>query len=267
MSSNCNACNASFGLKFDNLTCSFCGRLFCAGHLISNEDFVLNNASADFSGSGICFDCLFKQWNIDEKANGFMDRWIKRPFNKLISYVSNQPKPTEQIKISHTSLVKINRNIAWSIFMHQQEITLEDVFQNARSYAKLVSVNRGRNNERDVSLNDLYKFIDWIKSHPNLPDWIHDITWHKLESVQGGAGYVMDIWHVFFAAVASNPVTAIYHVGDRIVEQQTGKGLFTHVYQKTKNGMGLNINIRMAIIYYLAGCFIFKFYDVGEHVN
>lgn len=261
MSTKCHTCSAKFGNKFDCLTCSFCGHLYCDGHLIEEEMFVLNNDSREYSGQGICFDCLFKQWAVDERPKGIVDRWIKRPMQSAWSYLSNKPNATELVKVSDTSLSKINNKRAFAVFKHQHEIVFEDVIRDAKEYAKLVAVSRGRKNEKDLSFNDLYKFIEWIKNHPVLPEWAHAISWHQIESTPIGLAYVMDAWHIFSAAVATTPVGAIYHAGDRVLEQKTGKGFFSHVYQNAKDKSGLNFNLKMAVLSYIVGCFILQIYE------
>jgi hypothetical protein len=58
----------------------------------------------------------------------------------------------------------------------------------------------------------------------------------------------------------AHPISAAYHVGDRVVEQATGRSIFNNFYDKTKDKLGLNINPKMAIISYLSGLFILQLF-------
>lgn len=265
----CHTCDAEFGIKFDGMTCSYCGHIFCKGHLIENEMLAIDKLSHNNLElkDGICFKCLFNQWGVDEQPTGIFERWVRRPIINKWHYLFNKPNKTELVKVEESSLKEINSRRAWAIFKHQKEITLEKVIQDAREYAKLVAICKGRKNEKDVTLKDVYKFIEWIKNHPNLPNWAHGISWHWIESAPAGIEYIMDAWHVFSAAVATTPPVAIYHVSDRVFEQISGRGAASHIYEKSKDKLGLNFNLKMAVVSYMAGRFILQIYDTETTVD
>lgn len=266
----CSTCNAQFGVKFTEYICSVCNNKYCSAHLIEAKDIVLDSSiqPAISLKDGLCHHCIFKLWG---KADadlsppkgmvGRLSSSAKSLWNKSKSALMDTQNKTDLVKISDGAFEKMNSNISLAIFRHQKNIDLNFIVKELTNFARLYSVSHGRKNEKDFSLKDVYRLVDWLKTHPKLPGWSHDITWNLIESGPSGISYLTDIWHVVGTAVSlSNPVSAAYHVGDRVVEQATGRSIFDNLYVKTKDTLGLNVNPKMAIVSYLSGLFILQLF-------
>jgi hypothetical protein len=153
-----------------------------------------------------------------------------------------------------------------AIFRHQKDVGYDFIIQELTTFARLYSISQGRKNEKDFCLRDVYRLVDWLRSHPTLPGWAHGVSWNTIESTPEGIPYFMDIWHVVGAAVAlTNPATglpwAAYHLGDRVIDQGTGSGIFMSLYNQLRDKLGLNINPQKALVSYLAGLFILQLFN------
>jgi hypothetical protein len=268
--SACTTCNAQFGAKFTQYVCSICDRNFCSAHLIEAKDIVLDSSiqAEIVLKDGLCHHCIFKLWGkADDDLCAPKGIWgrlcvsMKVLWGKSKSLFSAAAEKTALVKISEGAFEKMNSNIALAVFRHQKDIGLDFIVRELTNFARLYSVSHGRKNEKDFSLKDVYRLVDWLKTHPTLPGWSHDITWDLLESGPSGISYLTDIWHVVGTAVSlSNPISAAYHVGDRVIEQTTGRGIFENLYINTKDKLGLNVNPKMAIVSYLSGLFILQLF-------
>lgn len=266
----CATCNAKFGVKFTEYICSVCNSKFCSAHFIEAKDLELDSSiqSSITLNEGLCHHCIFKIWGkSDEDLRAPKGIWgrlstsAKSLWDKSSSIFSDAPKKTELVKISGAAFEKANSNISLAILRHQKDIDLSFIVKELTNFARLYSVSHGRISEKDFSLKDVYRLVDWLKTHPTLPSWSHDLTWEIIESGPSGISYLTDIWHVVGTAVSlSNPISAAYHVGDRVVEQTTGRGIFENFYAKSKDTLGLNVNPKMAIVSYLSGLFILQLY-------
>ena len=274
----CSTCSAEFGIKFDKLVCSCCENVFCTGHFVKAKYLKIDKSiqSELPLADGLCYQCIFqvlgKADSVSASSKGVIGRItniLDSLWKKTKSTFSNALQKTDLIKISADSFEDINSSRSWSIFRHQQDVGYDFIIKDMTAFARLISINQGRKNEKDFSLNDIYRLIDWLKSHPNLPNWTHHLTWNSIESTPDGLAYFMDVWHVIGAVVClSNPATgyplAAYHLGDRLVDQGTGKGIFELMYSKIKWELGLNINTHKALVSYLAGLFILQLFSESE---
>lgn len=268
----CVTCEAEFGIKFSKLICSKCRQEFCSAHLIEAKHLEISPSlqSSIQQGDGLCYQCIFLVWGkTDEQItspNGIIGRVTSALialWEKTKSAFSNEPQKTDLVKILTNSFDDINANRSLAIFRHQKNIEYDFIIQDLTAFSRLFAVSQGRKNEKDFCLNDVYRLIDWVRSHPILPNWAHGISWNTIESSPDGLAYIMDVWHVVGAAMTlANPATglawAAYHLGDRAVDQGTGRGIFSNVYDKLKSKLGLNINPSKALVAYLAGLFIIQ---------
>lgn len=268
--SECSTCNAKFGAKFTEYVCSVCNAKYCSAHLIEAKDIALDSSiQTEISlKDGLCHHCIFKLWgkaDADLSApKGILGRLsssAKSLWDKLKSAFIDTQNKTGLVKISEGAFEKMNSNIALAVFRHQKDIELDSIVKELTTFARLYSVSHGRKNEKDFSLKDIYRLVEWLKTHPTLPGWSHDVTWNLIESGPSGISYLTDIWHVVGTAVSlSNPISAAYHVSDRVVDQFSGRSIFENFYDKAKNTLGLNVNPKMAIVSYLSGLFILQLF-------
>ena len=276
--SACTICNARFGIKFNKFVCSLCEKEYCSAHLIKSKYLELAPSVRDqFSlNDGLCHQCIFTLWgkaNTDldspKGVSGRLATVLKLLWVKTKSRLSNKPLKTDLVKISEDSFEDMNSNRAWIILKHQEDVGYDFILEDLTTFARLYAVSQGRKCEKDFSLKDVYQLVDWLKRHPKLPNWLHRMKWKTIESGPDGISYIQDIWHLVSAAVAlTNPATglpwAAYHLGDRVVEQQTGSGTFKTLYNKLKDKFELNLNPKKALVSYLAGLFILQLYSKPE---
>lgn len=269
---SCNICAAQFGPKFTLLVCSKCQLSFCTGHLILSQYAVFHSSiTAQLrEGHGLCVSCVLSIWGKTDEdltpAKGILGRSKKgmtAAWDKTTSLLSREPLRVNLVKISEDSFSEFNTARAFAIFRNQAEVTQEFIVAELTEYARLFAVSQGRLTEKGFSLTDIYYLVDWLRTHPNLPNWSHGISWSLIESSPTYLSYVSDVWHVAQSAIAlSNPATAsatlAYHLGDRALDQKTGKGLFATGYETVKDKLGLNINPKKAILCYLAGLFVLQ---------
>lgn len=274
MTPECICCGAKFGPKFERFTCAHCQGDFCEGHIITREYLRIDNDVKVSIGpnGGLCYSCLFLLWGkadssfsetvglgarLKKATLGGWD-WLKRQtgFSKA---------PTERITVLPGALDKMAVTRAWAVFKHQQDLPYDFLTRDMAVFARMVAVSCGRASEHDLTLNDVYRLTDWLRSHPNIPYWLQGFSWNTIEDTKLGAAYFWDVWHVASAAVAlSNPSSGLpwvaYHLSDRIVEEKTGNGLLLAAYEKMRDRLGLNINPKKAVAVYLAGHFILQLY-------
>ena len=279
--SSCATCGAAFGTKFSKFVCSGCGNEYCSAHLLESKHLQIDPAvqSQLSKGDGLCYECIFILWGKTDSdlqsPTGIAGRWRKgflTLWEKTRSTLSKRPKKTDLVKINKNSFEGMNSNLAFAVFRHQKNIGYDFIIQDLTTFARLYSVSVGRKNEKDFCLKDVYRLIDWLRSHPTLPDWAHGVSWDTIESSPDGMSYVMDIWHVVGAAISlSNPATglpwAAYHVSDRVVDQAAGGGIFLTMYDKLKDKLGLNINPKKALVSYLAGRFILQLFKGSQETQ
>lgn len=221
-------------------------------------------------GHGLCVSCILSIWKKTDSdlapPQGIVGRSKKgltTAWEKTTSLFSREPLNTDLVRLSEDTFATLNAARAFAIFRHQRDVTQEFIISELTEFARLYAVSQGRSTEKGFSLSDIYHLVDWLKTHPNLPDWSHGITWGLIEGSPSYLSYVWDVWHVAQSAIAmSNPATAsatlAYHLGDRALDQKTGKGIFETGYETVKDQFGLNINPKKAILYYLAGLFVLQ---------
>lgn len=274
MKKSCAICDAEFGIKFRKMVCGNCRLTYCKGHIIEERFITIHNLTdtpKDIK-DGICYNCLFNIWGKNEnKPKGVTGR-----VRGLFSYVLDKTNRTLKREVQKTKLVlinnsafeQINSNRAWSIFRNQKDVPYDFIIQDMAAFARVVSVSKGRENEKDITFTDLYKLMEWLKTHPFIPGWAKNVSWSDIESSHLAIDYVLDVWHIVSAAVAiSNPASglpwAIYHISDRAVDHE-GKGLVASVYDKVKNRFNINANPKKAMVAYIAGSFILRLYGASE---
>lgn len=276
---SCYSCNAKFGKKFDALRCSLCGQKFCRGHLIKTDQIVYHKTiipTLQPERDGVCIGCLLQTWQKNDESmqapTGMFSRVIKQvkdSTNTLANFTGMQVDPLEKIKLVTNAGAQIVSEKTWMVFLHQQNWTKEAILQNLIEIARIQAISTGRRNERDFCLSDVYKVVEWMKSHPVLPNFAHNISWDFIERTPQGLAIVTDAWHLTFTALAfTNPVTGTieaakitYHMGDRVVDQATGKSLMDHAYDGILSKIGLNFNPIKAITVYIAGNMILQLYS------
>jgi hypothetical protein len=135
-------------------------------------------------------------------------------------------------------------------------------------FARVYAVAQGRSTERSIALSDVYHLVDWARSHPRIPSWAHQVQWSAIESSPSYMAFASDVWHVAQAAMAlGSPATLAYHVADRLVDQVGGKGLAAGAYDLFKDKLGLNINVKDALLSYFAGLVILQLLRRREAIS
>lgn len=266
----CAACDAKFGPKFDQLACSKCQGSFCAAHLIPSQYISVHSLlTSQFGpGHGLCLDCILAIWGKEDadlkEPKGILGRAkenIKVAGEVLAS--AWRPGRSGLMKFSEKGFEALNEARAFAVFRHQKDIDQEFLIKDLTKFARVYAVANGRNSERNFNLKDIYHLVDWLRTHPRLPKWAQTVTWDLIESSPNCLSHLSDVWHVAQAAIAvATPGAALvgagYHVADRAVDQYAGKGLAAFVYEKVKDSLGLNVNLKAALIYYFAGLFIIQ---------
>lgn len=276
----CSACHAQFGPKFREYICSRCQSGFCAGHLIAIEHAKLHSKlmPALSGGQGLCLQCILDVWNKTDsdlaasRPQGIAGRTRKNlsgAWSAIAGWLSSEPKRTSLIRLDDAAFESINSARALAVLRHQKDVTREDVIADLTQFARVYAVSQGRDTERSFALEDVYRLVDWMRSHPKFPSWAHGVTWSIIESSPSYMAHVMDIWHVAKTAIAfSNPVTAaatvVYQVGDRAVDQVKGKGIALTAYDAVKDKVGLNVNMKMAVFSFLGGLFVMQLLKRSE---
>lgn len=270
--STCTTCSAEFGPKFGRLVCAKCQKPFCAGHLVPSENASFHSKlmSTLHNGHGLCLECILQIWGKTDEdlkpPKGIVGRTknnLNSAWSSLGSVVSRTPNRKQLVKIYDSTFESLNSSRAFAVFRHQKEITQDFIIKDLTTFARLYAVSQGRTTEKNFNLTDIYHLIDWLRSHPRIPNWAHGVTWSRLESSPAYFSQLSDVWHVAQTAILlSNPASAttylVYHVGDRAMDQQIGKGLLSVGYDVAKDKLGLNINPKKALLCYLAGLFIIQ---------
>ena len=132
-------------------------------------------------------------------------------------------------------------------------------------------------NVNDMLLAYVFK-LNPIKPHGVYPD-MYMYQSRRFSSFRGRQNYIFTLRvegqpeHWELAAYSrvvplSNPASGVpwvaYHLGDRIVEQKTGDGLFMAAFNKFSDRLGLNVNPKKALVVFLAGLFLLKLYRESE---
>lgn len=266
---HCSACGATFGIKFEQYACCMCGSSFCSGDFLLSEWITVHHSlSAQFkSGHGVCLGCVLEVWERTDAhlspPRGVLGRLLKRSreaWKGLRGVVLGRGMNQRPIEITNEdSFEKLNTAKALAVLRHQKDLTLEKLAKDLVLFARIYAISQKRENERSVALTDIYHLVDWIRAHPVIPDWAHGVQWSSIESTPGYLDYVSDVWHIAQAAISwSNPATVAYHVADRALDQVAGRGLGGTAYQMVKDRLGLNINVKAALLSYLAGLVILQ---------
>lgn len=266
--SQCKTCTAEFGVKFNRYVCARCQNGFCAGHLILSEYLTIRSdlMSTLKSGHGLCLECILEIWGKTdsdlEAPQGILGRLKKTcivSWDSTTSIISNKPSKTDLIKLSDDAFESLNTARSLSILRHQKDDTEIDIIKDLRLFARIYSVSQGRTAEKNFALTDIYHIVDWMRSHPNIPNWAHGITWSTIESSPSYLDHISDVWHIVQVAITySNPISVAYHATDRAINQATGKTLFSASYASVKDKLGLNINIKLALTSYFGGQLIIE---------
>lgn len=268
----CSTCSAKFGAKFKKYTCARCQKPFCAGHLVlsDNASFHSEIMSTFSGGHGLCLDCILEVWgktNEDlQHPKGILGRTkaqISSGWKSLTSFISRSPNRTELIKLNDNTFEKLNAARSLAVLRHQADISQDQIIADLTLFARVYAVSQGRSTEKSFALTDIYHLVEWLRDHPSIPTWAHGVTWSLIESSPAYLDYLSDIWHLAQTAVAlSNPagaaVSVAYHVGDRTLDQTTGKSLFSTGYGTLKDKLGLNVNVKAALISYFGGQFVMQ---------
>lgn len=264
----CKTCAAEFGAKFKRLLCSKCQGVFCAGHLLPSKSVAFHSKVVGkfASGQGVCLSCLLDIWGkTDEEVRdprGILGRAAqrtKRLWGFVRGFSSRTPNRAEMVRFSDGAFEALNSSRALAVFRHQKDVSQAAIIQDLTVFARVYAVSQGRATEKSFSLADVYHLVDWMRSHPKIPGWAHGVNWSTIESSPAYFSYLSDIWHVTQTAISlSNPVSAGYHVLDRVLDQTTGKGVFSTGYYAVKDKLGLNVNLKAALLSYLCGQFIIQ---------
>ena len=262
---SCCICEAEFGIKFKQKVCSQCKRTFCEGHIISNDLLSVTESYKYVCGlDGICYQCLLYIYEKTDKhvapAKGPFGR-TKDMLLRFKKYIFNKD-PRKNVTIAKDAFQDIISKKSYVIFIHNRSISTDFIIKDLGILARVYAINMGRSGEKAISLKDIYRVVDWIRYHPKLPKFVQGITWQTLENVSVAADYMQDIWHITGGVIAlANPAVgfpwAAYHLGDRAIDQVEGKGLFGWTADK----IGVNINIKIAISYWIIGNSLLKLYE------
>jgi hypothetical protein len=216
-------------------------------------------------GQGLCLDCILQVWgktNEDlAEPTGIVGRTknnLGAAWTSLTTFIARTPDRTSLVKLHDSTFVSLNSSRALAIFRNQTNISQDFIIKDLTVFARVYAVSQGRSTEKNFNLTDIYHLVDWMRSHPIIPDWAHGVTWATIESSPAYLSHLSDIWHIAQTAIAlSNPATAAvevaYHLSDRALDQTTGKGIFSAGYEVAKDTLGLNVNFKAALLSYFGG--------------
>lgn len=264
---SCSVCEASYGIKFSEFTCSLCENSFCKAHIINKKFLIYEKIFNKIKNNdGVCYTCLLKHYRKDdeyiEKPKGITGR-LKNIFKQTIYIFKDNP--LDLIKIKNSAFVDIVEEKSSAMLLHQKNISEDFIINDLSIFARIYAVNIGLKNERDICLNDIYRVIGWLKSHPKIPRFFSNISWNTIENTSHGIDIIKDVWHITSVALTlSNPASSIiytsYHIGDRIADQFHGKGIPEMIDESILGKIGANINIKSSFYYWLAGNIILRLY-------
>lgn len=271
--SSCTTCAAQFGVKFSRYQCLQCQKGHCVGHIIPSDQMKISPAvmqSVSGGGHGFCFDCILAIWGKDDEKIaapvGILGRAkssATRLWSQAKETIARQPGKLEALVVTDTCFEELNSARALAIFRNQTELEPERMEEDLKKFARIYAVSQGRTTERSISLLDVYQVMDWLRAHPLIPGFAHGLQWSTLESSPHHLALLTDAWRVAQSAIIlSSPVPAAaalaYNVADRALDQMTGKSLASFGYASLKDKLGLNVNVKQALIYYFAGQFILQ---------
>lgn len=268
----CASCSAQFGYKFSDYKCMHCQERFCSSHLVPTEFLKIDGRlSAAFAGggAGMCTQCILVVWEksdahleapktLSDRARvGFDTAW-----RAVWSTIGRAPSGTELLQLDQHAFEHLNTSLAFGILRRHSDVEQSTLVAELTVFARLYAVSQGRSGERSICLKDVYALVDWLRTHPQMPDWAQEIRWSMLESSPGYLSYFTDVFRMAQIALAATPAGAAakagYVVADEVVTRSTGKGLLSNFYSYSKDSLGINVNLRSALISYFAGEFIMQ---------
>lgn len=238
--------------------------------LSENASFHSKLMSTFSGGQGLCLDCILQVWGkTDEdlkEPKGILGRAKKNlgvARDSLSTIVLRNPNRNQLVKLYDSTFESLNYSRALAVFRHQADLSKDFIIKDLTAFARVYAVSQGRSTEKSFNLKDIYQLVDWMRSHPKIPEWAQGVTWGVIESSPAYFSHISDIWHVAQTAIAlSNPATATaslaYHVSDRVFDQTIGKGLFSASYGSVKDKLGLNVNVKTALLSYFGGQFVLQ---------
>ncbi|CAN7398598.1 hypothetical protein LJR143_002271 [Pseudoxanthomonas sp. LjRoot143] len=272
--------------------CESCHHHFCSGHLILSKDLdIHSDARARFptlvgqprlkgkpderkecEGTGLCLPCILRIWNKHSsqavEETGILDRAAgiaKLTVDRGRSLLTRAPAAVDLVKIRHPDVfITLNEKRARTLLLHQKDITADGTFQDfwlqdLRTFARVYAVSQKRDGETSISLTDVYRLMDWLRDHENIPKWIQSLDWDVIESSPGALSYVSDVWSVTQVVLNwSNPAVLTYQVGNMASGQMTGQSLLSLLYDKVKVKLDLNLNLKAPVVSYASGLFILQ---------
>jgi hypothetical protein len=267
---NCQACSAEFGVKFASYRCLSCQKEHCKAHLIPVQNLKIHQSLMQTwqGGAGLCFACIFRTWGCDGDAlrtpRGMLGRLrqiAENTFDGAVRLTGIRKDPKELLAIDSATFADFSRSRAFAMLRHQRTPTNEEIMMDLANWARLFAITQGRSTERELCLNDVFHLVDWLRTEPPFPKVLLGLNWSTIERSPQYMALAADVLHVTrgaFALMSAGTTEVAYRVTDRAIEHFTGKSSIEFAYDKLKHRLGMNVNLRVFIIYWFVGQIILQ---------
>lgn len=268
--SNCQTCSAEFGVKFASYRCLSCQNEHCKAHLIPVQNLKIHQSLMQTwqGGAGLCFTCIFRTWGSDSATlrtpRGMLGRLRQVAENTIdgaarLTGIRKDPKSL--LSIDSATFADFSRSRAFAMLRHQRVPTNEEIMMDLANWARLFALTQGRSTERELCLNDVFHLVDWLRKEPPFPKMLLGLNWSTVERSPQYMALAADVLHVTrgaFAMMSAGTAEVAYRVTDRAIEHFTGKSSIEFAYDKLKHRLGVNLNLRVFIIYWFVGQIILQ---------
>jgi hypothetical protein len=256
-------------LTLPALTCSVCGRTFCGAHAFLHGEFEQHGSSSPaVKDSCLCVACLATIWEEPDGPPRSIGGVLKRAWLATRRLFTGDPK--KKLTLRPGVLEAWLGRKTTTVLKHDRDVTLAYVMDDLAEFARVYAREQGRGGLTDLNLKDLYRLIDWVREHPAIPSFVHEVRWSSVETTSAGMGLVLDAFRVLLAVKSSgsllvafsanSAVETAYLTGTLASQEVTGKSLAGHLYDSVFAKAGLNLNPKRAFVHWLAGRLVVELY-------